>query len=89
MKKAFTMIELIMVIIIIGVLAVVIITRSGSNKLAEAAVQIVSDIRYTQHLALIDDKFNPLVANWYRQRWQIAFSTAHSTRSYSIFSDSS
>jgi len=82
------MLELIIVILIIGILATVIIPRTGSNKLAEAAIQVLSDIRYTQHLAMIDDKFNPNVVHWYRQRWQIAFSTAHSTRSYSIFSDS-
>ena len=88
MKKSFTMLELVMVIVVIGILAAVIIPRTGSNKLAEAATQVVADIRYTQHLAMIDDKFNPNLAHWYRQRWQIAFSTAHSTRSYSIFSDS-
>lgn len=88
MKKSFTMLEIIMVIIVIGILAAVIIPRTGSNKLAEVAVQVVRDIRYTQHLAMIDDKFDSNVAHWYRQRWQIAFSTAHSTRSYSIFSDS-
>ena len=65
-----------------------IIPRMGSNKLAECAVQLVTDIRYTQHLAMIDDKYDSNSPNWYRQRWQIAFSTAHSTRSYSIFSDS-
>jgi len=88
MKKSFTMLELVMVIVIIGILATVIIPRTGSNKLAQASVQILSHIRYTQHLAMIDDKFNTNVTHWYRQRWQIAFSTAHSTRSYSIFSDS-
>jgi len=88
MKKSFTMLELIMVILIIGILAAVVIPRTGSNKLAEAATQIVSDIRYTQHLAMIDDKFDSNQNHWYRQRWQLAFSTAHSTRSYSIFSDS-
>jgi len=88
MKKSFTMLELIMVIVIIGILAIVIIPRMGSNKLAEAAVQLISHIRYTQHLAMIDDKYDANSPNWYRQKWQIAFSTAHSTRSYSIFSDS-
>ena len=88
MKQAFTMLELIMVIVIIGILAAVIIPRTASNKLAEVATQLVSDIRYTQHLAMIDDKYDRTSLHWYRQRWQIAFSTASSTRSYTIFSDS-
>ncbi len=41
MKKAFTMIELIFVIIVIGILAVVVMPRSSSNKLQEAATQVL------------------------------------------------
>jgi type II secretory pathway pseudopilin PulG len=88
MKKSFTMLELIMVIVIIGIIAAVIIPRTGSNKLAQAALQVVTHIRYTQHLAMVDDKYDPNSPYWYRQRWQIAFSTAASTRSYTVFSDS-
>lgn len=72
MKKAFTMLELIFVIIVIGVLAAVIIPRTGSNKLHEGAVQVLSHIRYTQHLAMVDDKFDDN-ASWYEKRWQIHF----------------
>lgn len=91
MKKAFTMLELIFVIIIMGIIAVVVIPRTGSNKLAEAATQLLSHIRYTQHLAMVDDKFNPNDSVWYKKRWQILFAnTAGSgnTWSYMIFSDS-
>lgn len=87
MKKAFTMLELIMVIVIVGILAAVIIPRTGSNKLAECAVQLISDIRYTQHLAMIDDKYDTNESLWFRQRWQLSFSTASGTLSYMIFSD--
>ncbi|MDK9694566.1 MAG: type II secretion system GspH family protein [Sulfurimonas sp.] len=90
MKKAFTMIELIFVIVIIGILAAVIIPRSGSNKLYEAATQVVSHIRYTQHLAMVDDKFNPSDNEWYKRRWQLLFGTSVDTNNkvaYSIFSD--
>lgn len=91
MKKAFTMMELIFVIVVIGILAAVVIPRTGSNKLREAAIQVVSHIRYTQHLAMVDDKFNTVDAAWYKDRWQIMFAnTAGSggTWSYMIFSDS-
>lgn len=73
MKKAFTMMELIFVIVVIGILAAVVIPRTGSNKLHEAAIQVVSHIRYTQHLAMVDDKFDTTSSNWYRARWQIYF----------------
>lgn len=90
MKKAFTMMELIFVIVVIGILAAVVIPRTGSNKLREAAVQVVSHIRYTQHLAMVDDKFDASDSNWYRGRWQIIFGASNYTNdkyAYSIFSD--
>jgi prepilin-type N-terminal cleavage/methylation domain-containing protein len=90
MKKAFTMMELIFVIVVIGILAAVVIPRTGSNKLNEAAIQVVSHIRYTQHLAMVDDKFDTADSNWYRGRWQIIFGTSNYTNdkyAYSIFSD--
>lgn len=73
MKKAFTMIELIFVIVVIGILAAVIMPRTGSNKLHEAATQVLSHIRYTQHLAMVDDKFDENNATWWEKRWQIRF----------------
>ena len=88
MKKAFTMIELIFVIVVIGILAAVVMPRSGSNKLQEAATQVVSHIRYTQHLAMIDDKFDSNDSTWFRERWQIRFRRNSGSSGYVIFSDS-
>jgi len=88
MKKAFTLLELIFVIVVIGILAAVIIPNTRRNPLHEAAIQLVSHVRYTQHLAIIDDKFDENEVFWFRQKWQLAFSTAAGTNSYMIFSDS-
>lgn len=90
MKKAFTLIELIFVIIIIGVISVVTIPNIGAGKLQKAASQVASHIRYTQHLAIIDDKFDSSEANWFRARWQIYFQSDNSgsgNRVYSIYTD--
>ena len=73
MKKAFTMIELVFVIVVIGILAAVIIPRSRTNPLYEAATQLVSHIRYTQHLAMVDDKFNVTNNKWHLERWMLRF----------------
>jgi prepilin-type N-terminal cleavage/methylation domain-containing protein len=87
MKKAFTMIELIFVIVVIGILAAVIMPRTGSNKLHEAATQVLSHIRYTQHLAMVDDKFDENNATWWKQRWQVRFRTSGGVIQYAVFND--
>ena len=87
MKKAFTMLELVFVIVILGILAFVFANGWERNTLREAADQIVSHIRYTQHLAMHDDKFDPRDATWYRERWQIRFRNLLGEIGYVIFSD--
>ncbi len=86
MKKAFTMMELIFVIAVIGILATIISPRFSSNKLQEAATQVLAHIRYTQHLAMIDDKYDASVSDWFRENWQIEFSSAANVY-YQIYSD--
>ena len=54
-KSGFTIIEIIMVIVILSILAVVIVTRSGSYypvKLNGAGEKLLSDIRYAKRLAM-------------------------------------
>jgi len=97
MKKSFTMLELIFVIIVIGILAAVLSPEMKSNKIREAAIQLISHIRYTQHLAMIDDKFDTTNPIWYKSRWQLIFRTTIketssggetiNVQSYTIFSD--
>ncbi len=83
MKKAFTMLELIFVIIVIGILAVTLIPRMKRSPVQECAVDLLSQIRYTQHLAIIDDKYDSNTATWFKNRWQIRFNG----NKYTITSD--
>jgi len=94
MKKAFTILELVFVITVIGILSVVVAPRFGTTNLKDAATQVVSHIRYTQHLAMSNDKYDPLdVASnnsWFERRWRIAFSKSVNTKNhyaYTIFDD--
>ena len=90
MKKAFTMIELVFVIVVIGILAAAIIPSTRTNPLQEAAIQLVSHIRYTQHLAMLDDTYNRNDASWYKGRWQLVFSDSTysaNVPAYTIFLD--
>jgi len=94
-KKAFSVLEIVIVIIVIAILATTFTPKFERDTLTQAAHQIISHIRYTQHLALIDDKFNPYEKDWYKRRWQIIFfhrTTASSDGvtpkwGYAVFSD--
>lgn len=72
-RTAFTMLELVFVIVVIGILAVLAMPSFQSNALQRAAEQVASHIRYTQHLAMTDDKFDPSDPTWWQRRWQIQF----------------
>ena len=104
MKKAFTMLELIAVILVVAILSIVLIPRFSDSKLREAADQIISHIRYTQHLAMIEEKYipDPSLSDedgaveksknaryWYKSFWEIHFHTSGThAPTYSVYSDS-
>ena len=90
MKKAFTLLEIIFVIVVVGILAVVIVPRFGSTNLNDAATQVVSHIRYAQHLAMSDDKYDTSDSIWFEKKWRIKFSNSDESLdkwSYTIFDD--
>ncbi|MDD4884463.1 carbamoyl-phosphate synthase large chain [Sulfuricurvum sp.] len=90
MKRfAFTMLELVFVIIVIGILAVLAMPNFTTNPLQQAAEQVARDIRYTQHLAMMDDKYDPTDQFWYRENWQMEFKKFNSPLEiyYEIYAD--
>ena len=101
-KRAFTMIELIFVIVVVGILAAIMIPKLNRNASREAANQILTHIRYTQHLAMQDDKYLQSVDEklWFKMRWGITFNETSlkecsidkpgvKTWKYSVFFDKS
>ncbi|RUM72174.1 MAG: type II secretion system protein [Sulfurovum sp.] len=88
-RHAFTMIELIMVIIVLGILASLALPRLDRDLRQEAADSILSDIRYTQHLALMDDMHEFDDPKWQQKYWRIVFSSCSDEKKhyYMIGSD--
>jgi len=72
-RSAFTMIELVFAIIVLGIMAALAIPRLDRDLKQEAADNVLSAIRYTQHLALIDDRHKFDKAKWHRRFWKIMF----------------
>jgi prepilin-type N-terminal cleavage/methylation domain-containing protein len=86
-RQAFTMIELVFVIIVMGVLAALAMPRLNSDKKQEAMDNILSDIRYTQHLALMGSKQMFNNEKWQQRYWRIVFSDCGGDYFYMIGTD--
>ena len=81
-RSAFTMVELVMVIVVLGILAAVSLPKLDRDIKQEAADSILSDIRYTQHLALMDNKHDFDNPKWHQRFWRIVFSTCTGSDKY-------
>ena len=83
-RAAFTMLELIFVIVVLGILAALALPRMDRDLRQEARNNLLSAIRYTQHLALMDDKTDPSRTDWQKTLWQIRFTGSGNIWSYTI-----
>ncbi|MDL0089264.1 pilus assembly FimT family protein [Campylobacter gastrosuis] len=79
MKRAFSLVELVFVVVVITILATIAMPKQNRDPLREAADQIISHIRYTQHLAMQDSKFKVdcsgkscvPVPDWFKDYWRL------------------
>jgi len=72
-SNAFTMLELIVVIVVTGIISAVMIPRLERDNLRMAVNQVVRHIQYTQHLAMVDDMYDNAKPLWYKAMWRISF----------------
>ena len=76
-RKAFTLIELLLVMIVAGILASLAIPRLERDRSQEASDNVLSAIRYTRLKAVTDDKTDPRYGNWQRSFWMIRFTVSN------------
>ncbi len=69
-RRAFTMIELILVIVVIAILAASAIPRFKRDTRFEAINHMLTMIRYTQNLALHDSKHDSNSTEWQKSFWR-------------------
>lgn len=79
MRRAYSLIEIIFIIIITGIIVKIALPKFKTSRIYEARDQIVSHIRYTQHLALMDNRFDISNPNWFKEYWRIQFNNSNVT----------
>ncbi len=72
-RRAFTLLELVFVIVVLGILASQAIPQIERDTKQEAVTNILSAIRYTHYMAMNDDVIYPIDAKWQRAFWRIGF----------------
>lgn len=72
MKKAFSLLEIVLAIVLIGFLYALFIPKKQINQLEEVTNKISMYLSYVRYKALIDDKYsnNDL---WHKKRWTMKF----------------
>jgi prepilin-type N-terminal cleavage/methylation domain-containing protein len=86
-KSAFTLIELIFVIIVLGILASLAMDRMDRDIKTEASETILADIRLAHQLALRDNKHLPdNNSSWQKAYWRVDFNIDDNYR-YAVVSD--
>ncbi|WP_286005972.1 pilus assembly FimT family protein [Campylobacter avium] len=98
MKRAFSLLELIFVLLILSLIFTIAkFYPQDDTRIFLAAEQILNDLSYTRHLALMQDSFrgaNLALATkdeWFKSRWQLYFirskSATNNEQTYTIFLD--
>ena len=72
MKKSFTLLELILVILLLSILYMAFIPKTKINNLDELKEKLTLQIKHLRNKALIDSKYNEDL-KWQKQNWTIKF----------------
>jgi len=80
-KSAFTMLELIFVIIVVGILVSIALPRMDRDTRQEAAENILSDINHARHMALTD-YIRSDNGKWQKGYWRIEFGKCANSDNY-------
>lgn len=102
-RKAFSVLELVFVIVILGIMATFSVLYIPQTDLQQATIYLINNLKYTKSLAQNDDRYytmpdNSLSTNvdiasqmryWQAGMWQLQFHTtgSDSKNSYSIYAD--
>jgi hypothetical protein len=73
MKKSFSLLELIFIIVIISIISAIIMPKVQHSKLDLAGQRVILYLKYTRYLAFVDNKLKVDDDMWYKERWTMKF----------------
>lgn len=88
-KKAFSLIEIIFVLVLIGIASSFAIPKNNISKLNLAKQQLTMQLKYMRYIAMLDNKYDHNNTLWYRKAWNFKFRWCNGKKEihYYIFSD--
>jgi len=90
MKRGFSLLELIFIILVVGIIASQSIQKNNLSKLTLAKNQIILHLKYTRYIAMLDNKYDYEDILWHKKRWSLKFEHCDKDIGglfYSVYSD--
>jgi hypothetical protein len=90
MKRSFSLIELIFVIILISILTSQFIPKNNISNLNMAVDKLILYLKYTRYIAMLDNKYDLKDGMWFKERWTLKFQKCSQSIGglyYVVFSD--
>jgi len=72
-KKAFNLIEIIFVLILLSIILTFSIPKKQLSKIHLAKQQIITHLKYTRYIAMLDNKYHYNDNLWYKKLWNLKF----------------
>lgn len=90
MKRSFTILELIIVVLILSILYTSFTPKTNTNNIHELKNRLILQLKYLRYKALTDSKYDELDSKWHKERWSFKIFNCDKNKDgvyYAMYSD--
>ena len=90
MKKSFTILELIIVLLLLSLLYTSFIPKTNTNNIYELKNRLILQLKYLRYKALTDSKYDESDSRWHKERWSFKIFNCNKNKDgvyYAMYSD--
>lgn len=90
MKKSFTILELIIVLLLLSLLYTSFIPKTNTNNIYELKNRLILQLKYLRYKALTDSKYDESDSKWHKKRWSFKIFNCNKNKDgvyYVMYSD--